>query len=316
MHNMDWDDIRYFLAAYRAGSTSQAARLLGVRHTTVGRRLAGLEAALQAKLFIRTPEGISPTVVATAILAQAEEAERSILAIRRQAGSGDAAVEGKVRLTTSEAFTDYLVRHLPLLRERHPALDLEILSSNRVLDLMRGEADIAVRMAPTSQSELTCRRIGNAGWALYASEAYVQRRGVPDSPTDLSGHEVIGFDESLKGSPGAQWVETHAKAAHIPFRGNSIGAIMRAAVVGMGIAMVPCFLAAAEPGLRRLSPELVATRGIFLVFHPSLAQVARIRAVVAFLVEVAREEAGLLAGEEGLRQGGWVLSDQAAGVAG
>ncbi len=122
---------------------------------------------------------------------------------------------------------------------------------------------------------------------------------MPVPPTDLSGHEVVGFDDSLKGSPGAQWLEAHGKTAHLAFRGNSISAIIRAAVVGMGIAMVPCFLAAAEPGLRRLSPGLVSTRGVWLVFHPSHAQVARVRAVVDFLAEVAREEAGLLAGTGG-----------------
>lgn len=299
MHSMDWDDVRYFLAAYRAGSTSGAARALGVRHTTVGRRLAGLEHALGAVLFIRTPEGIMPTAHATAILAVAEAAEASLVALKQQVGHGDAEIAGKVRVTTSEAFTDYLVRHLPVLQARHSALDVEILSSNRVFDLMRGEADIAVRMMTTSQPDLISRRIGDAGWSLYASEAYVARRGVPMPPTDLSGHDVVGFDDSLKGSPGAQWLEAHGKAAHLAFRGNSISAIMRAAVVGMGIAMLPCFLAAAEPGLRRLSPHLVSTRGIWLVFHPSLAHVARVRAVVDFLAEVAREEAGLLAGTSG-----------------
>lgn len=296
MHSMDWDDVRYFLAAYRTGSTSQAARLLGVRHTTVGRRLADLEASLGAVLFIRTPEGLAPTAHANGVLPMAEAAERSLLALQHQVGSGDAAIEGKVRLTTSEAFSDYLVRHLPALYECHPGLEVEILSSNRVFDLMRGEADIAVRMTTTSQAELTCRRIGNAGWSLYASDAYVARRGVPDPPTDLTDHEVIGFDESLKGSPGAQWLDVHARTAHIAFRGNSISAILRAAVVGMGIAMVPCFLAASEPGLRRLSPHLVTTRGVWLVFHPSLAHVARIRAVVEFLAEVARVDAALLSG--------------------
>ena len=298
MHNMDWDDVRFFLAAYRAGSSNGAARLLAVRHTTVGRRLAGLEEALGARLFIRTPEGITPTALAIAILPLAEEAERSFFAIQRQVGSGDSVVDGKVRLTTSEAFSDYLIRHLPLLRQRHPALAMEILSSNRILDLLRGEADIAVRMTATSQSELTCRRIGNAGWSLYASEAYVARRGIPDPPTDLSNHDVIGFDESLNGSPGAQWVSAHAKAAHIPFRGNSIGAIMSAAAVGIGIAVVPCFLASAEPALRRLSPHLVSTRGIWLVFHPGAAHIARIRVVVDFLAEIVGADSLLLAGTD------------------
>lgn len=297
MHSMDWDDIRVFLAAYRAGSTAQAALALGVRHTTVGRRLAGLEQALGARLFVRTPEGLQPTDVAEAILSLAEEAERQFLAIRRRVAGGDGVIEGKVRLTTSEAFSDFLVRHLPVLHERHPALEVEILSSNRVLDLARGEADIAVRMMAVGQSDLTCRRIGTAAWSLYASESYLARKGVP-SLTDLTGQDVVGFDETLKGSPGAVWLATHASGAHITFRGNSIGSVLRATVVGMGLAMVPCFMAAGEPSLRRIAPDLAVTRGIFVVFHPELGQAARIRAVVEFLAEMAREEAGVLGGTQ------------------
>lgn len=299
MHSMDWDDVRFFLAAYRAGSSNGAARLLGVRHTTVGRRLAVLEQSLDAKLFIRTPEGMSPTAAAIAILPLAEDAERSFLSIQRHAGNSDSVVAGRVRLTTSEAFSDYLVRHLSQLQERYPALTVEILGGNRVFDIARGEADIAVRMTATTQSELICRRVGDAGWSLYASKEYVARCGVPDPSTDLSGHEVIGFDESLAGTPGAQWLNTYGKAAHIPLRGNSLGAVMSAAVVGIGIAMVPCFLAATEPALRRLSPQLVSTRGIWLVFHPSVARIARVRAVIDFVADIIGADAHFLAGTEG-----------------
>lgn len=296
MHSMDWDDIRYFLAAYRAGSTSRAARMLGVRHTTVGRRLAGLEEALGAVLFIRTPEGLAPTSHADAILALAEAAELNLAALPARVGGGDRDVVGMVRLTTSEAFADYLVRHLPELYDRYPGLDVEVLSSNRVFDLARGEADLAVRMTTTTQAELTCRKVGMIAWSLYAADSYVARRGLPDPPTDLAGHEVIGFDDSLKRSPGAEWLAVHARTAHVAFRGNSLGAILRAAGVGMGIAMVPCFMAASEPGLRRVSPHLVTLRGVWLVFHPGLAEVARIRAVAEFIAEIIRREAALLGG--------------------
>lgn len=296
MHSMDWDDIRLFLAAHRAGSTAKAAQALCVQHTTVGRRLARLEAVLGAKLFIRTPAGLRPTEVAAAILPLAEEAERQFLAIRRRISGGDAVIEGKVRLTTSDAFSDFLVQRLPVLHERHPALEVEIHSSNRMLDLAKGEADIAVRMMAAGQSDLTCRRIGTAAWSLYAADSYLARQGGLPSLADLTGQDVVGFDESLNGSPGAIWLATYATKAHVAFRGNSIGAVLRAAVVGMGLAMLPCFLAAAEPSLRRIAPELAVTRGIFVMFHPELGQSARIRAVVEFLAEMVREEAGILEG--------------------
>ena len=298
MHNMNWDDVRVFLASYRACSTSRAAQELGVQHTTVGRRLAALEDALETKLFIRTPQGLQPTETAIAIVPLAEEAERQFLSITRRVADGNGVIDGKVRLTTSEAFSDFLVGHLPTLHKRHPTLEVEILSANRVLDLTRGEADIAVRMMAAGQAHLTCRKIGIAAWSLYATESYLARKGMPSLLDDLTGHDVVAFDETLKGSPGAVWLVNSAGGAHVAFRGNSIGAVMRAAVVGMGLAVVPCFMAAGEPSLRRISPELSITRGIYVVFHPELGQTARIRAVVEFLAEVVNEDAGLLAGTD------------------
>ena len=242
------------------------------------------------------PEGLSPTAAAAAIKPLAEEAERSVRAIEREVGSSDRRVEGQVRLATSEAFSGYIVRHLPRLQALHPGLTVEILTGNRILDLTRGEADVAVRMVPTTQPELICRRVGTVGWSLFASEAYIAMRGVPRSPLDLSGHEVIGFDESLAGSPGARWLETHGKGAHIPLRGNSIGAVIKAAAIGIGLAMVPCYLAAAEPALRRVAPGMLSLREVWLVFQPDSARVARVRAVVDFMAETIAADSAILAG--------------------
>ena len=296
MHSMDWDDIRFFLAIYRSGSSNGAARGLGVQHTTVGRRLTALEAALGTNLFTRTPEGLSPTAAAMEILPLAEAAERSFLAIVRQVGSSDSRIEGQVRLTTSDAFSTYIVRKLPKLRERHPGLTVEILSGNTVFDLSRGEADLAVRMVPTTQPDLICRKVGVAGWSLYASEDYLQRRGKPSSPTELGGHDVIGFDESLAGSPGALWLSQHAKGTHVSLKGNSIGAVVNAAIVGIGLAMVPCYIAASEAALRRVTSEVLSSRDIWLVFHPDAARTARIRIVIDFVAEAISSDAALFAG--------------------
>lgn len=296
MHSMDWDDIRYFLAIYRSGSANGAARALGVQHTTVGRRLVSLEGALGTSLFIRTPEGLSPNPVATGILPLAEAAERSFFAIERQVSSSDGRIEGQVRLTTSEAFSSYIVRHLPALRARYPALTVEIRASNSTLDLGRGEADLAIRMVPTTHPDLICKRVGTAGWSLYAAEAYIARRGLPPSPTELGGHDLIGFDDSLAGAPGAVWLKQHGAGAGVPLRGNSIGAIVHAATLGIGLAMVPCYLAAAEPNLRRVTPDVLSSREIWLVFHPDAARIARVRTVIDFFTQTIGAEVAFLAG--------------------
>lgn len=296
---MDWDDLRFFLAIYRAGSTSGAARALSVQHTTVGRRLSGLEETLGTTLFTRTPTGLVPTPDAEGILMLAEDAERSMTAIERAAHGGDTRIEGVVRLTTSEAFSGYFVRRLAKLYTQHPGLVVEVLSGNRLFDVGRGEADLAVRIAPTTQLDLICRCIGHAGWSLYASENYVERHGALSEGFDFTGHEVIGFDESLKQVPGALWLSDHAGGAQTPMRGNSINAVVNAAVVGIGIAAVPCFLAEPEPTLRRLTPALIGTREIWLVFHPDVKRIARVRRVIDFVADEVAADAELLAGTGG-----------------
>lgn len=297
MHSMDWDDLRIFLAIYRAGSTSGAARALGIQHTTVGRRLTSLEEALGTSLFTRTPSGLVPTADAGAILESAEAAERSMRTIERTLAGASGKLEGVVRLTTSEAFSGYFVRRLAKLHGEHPELVVEVLSGNRVFDLARGEADLAVRIAPTTDPDVTCRCIGKAAWALYASQTYLDRHG-PIVGNDFTGHEIIGFDETMSRVPGALWLAEHARGAQIPMRGNSINAVVNAAVVGMGIAAVPCFLGAAEPTMRRIGPELIGVRDVWVVFHPDTARIARVRRVIDFVTDEVTADRAFLMGEE------------------
>ena len=243
MHSFDWNDLRYFLAVCRAGTLAGAARDLRVRHSTVGRRLEALEQALGVSLFTRTPDGFVLTEAGAGIRPLAEEAERAAVAIERQVAGGDQRIEGAVRLTTSEAFSGFLVRRLAALHERHPDLMVEVLAGNRFFDLTRGEADLALRIAATTQPDLICKRIGSAGWSVYAAAGYLARRGMPASLDDLSGHDVIGFDEIHGPGAGALWLADHAGGAEVVMRGNSIVAVLNAAIVGMGIAILPCFLA-------------------------------------------------------------------------
>ncbi|MGZ5968888.1 MAG: LysR family transcriptional regulator, partial [Polyangiales bacterium] len=209
----DWNDLRYLLAIAKAGTLAGAAREIGVEHTTVGRRLGALETALGVRLFTRGPEGFTPTNAANAILPLAEEIMQRIGAIERRVAGGDERVEGTVKLTTSEALSGYFVKRLGALRELHPSLVVEILSGNRAFDLLRGEADLAVRIRETTEPDLVTRKIGTAGWSLYAAKSYVARKGPLASPEDLRGHDIIGYDPTLAATPGAQWLDGHAEGA-------------------------------------------------------------------------------------------------------
>jgi DNA-binding transcriptional LysR family regulator len=219
-------------------------------------------------------------------------------------------IDGVVRLTASEAFSGFLVRHLAVLHDRYPDLMVEVLSGNRFFDLTRGEADVALRIGETTQPDLICKRIGRAGWSVYAAVTYLARRGLPASLDDLGGHAVIGFDETMSQVPGAVWLESHAGGAEVVLRGNSIVAVLNAAIVGMGIAVLPCFMAEAQPTLQRLSDGVIGSRDIWLVFHQDVGKIARVRTVIDFLAEVVDGELAVLRGDrpEGIE--GLVSSDR------
>lgn len=292
----DWNDLRYLLAIARTGTLTSAARELGVEHTTVGRRLAALEGALGKRLFTRGPDGLVATSAAREILPLAEEIAARVDAIDRRISGEDARIEGIVRVTTSEALSGYLVKQFVALRERHPQLVVEILSGNRAFDLMRGEADLAVRAREVDEPGLVVRKLATAGWSMYASPAYVARKGAPPSPEDLRGHELVGFDKSMGAVPGALWLDEHGEGAQIVMRGNSIVAALNATILALGIAVLPCFIADPESALQRVTPRVLGGRGIFLVAHPDLTKVAKVRTVMDFVVETFERDAKLWSG--------------------
>ena len=297
MHSLDWNDLRYFLAVCRVGTLAGAARELSVRHSTVGRRIEAVEQALGVSLFARTPDGFVPTAAGVEIRPLAEDAERAATAIERRIAGGDKRIEGTVRVTASEAFSGFLVHQLATLRERHPGLMIEVLSGNRSFDLMRGEADLAVRFSKTTQADLLSKRIGMAGWSVYAAKSYIARRGKPTSLDDLSGHDVIGFGDAMSQASPALWLGHRTTGATVVLRGNSIVAVLNAAIVGMGIAVLPCFLADNELNLSRLTDEIIGAAEIWLVYHPDVAKVARVRTVIDFFTEAIGRKAAMLGGE-------------------
>jgi DNA-binding transcriptional LysR family regulator len=226
----------------------------------------------------------------------AEKAERALAGIERLVRGDDRRVEGLVRITTSESMGGFLCTQLTALHAKHPDITVEVLPSDPAFDLTRHTADIAIRTSPTLQPGLIRRRIGCAGWSLYAARSYVEARGAPSPCTSLRGHDIIEYTDSLAHTPGAMWISAHAEGANVVVRTSSIPPAISAALAGLGIAVVPCFLGGTEPALVRLAPDVVGTRDISLVVHPDLARIARVRAVIDFLVESFARHADLLVG--------------------
>lgn len=264
----------------------------------MSRRLGALEGDLQTRLFARGPAGLTLTPAGKDILPVVESIEERISALERCVTGADGRVAGTVRLTIPESGNSYFMQRLPELRGRHPELLIELISDNRPLDIRRGEADIAVRFAANPDQELIVRKAGKAGWSLYASPAYLARKGPLVSTSDVTGHELIGYADLLAMVEGEKWLRSLRPAPGIVMRGNSIAAVARAAAEGVGIAPLPCFAAAAEPGLVRMSPQLIGERDILVVVHPDLVRVARVRATLDFLIELFHREASLWSGTE------------------
>jgi DNA-binding transcriptional LysR family regulator len=290
--DLDWDDLRYFLEAVRAKTLAGAARALGIEHTTIGRRLAALERALGAPLVLRGPEGLRLTPVGERIVPIAEQIERAVGSLRDAVRSDGV----RVRLAVPSGFARLFLPGLAALREAHPQLVLEIVSGARLVELEGSEADLAVRSGPIEDGELIARPLCKTGWSLYAAASYLSQRAAPDNLDDLSGHELIGYHPSLAPMPAAKWLEERAPGATIVLRSREMTDMLAAAQSGVGLALLPCVLADHEPSLQRLTPQVLATRSLSLVYRREMRLSESISAVIDFVFGVIAEHAARIEG--------------------
>jgi len=280
----DWDLYRAFLAVVGEGSLSGAARRLGLSQPTLGRQVAALEAALGVALFTRSPGGLLPTEAALALRPHAEAMAASAAALLRSTAPPDGEA-GVVRITASEVVGGAVLPPiLADLREAHPTIDLELVLSNRNDDLLRREADIAVRMARPTQGALHGRRIGEVEVGLYASAGYIQKHGRPMSLDERHGHTVVGFDQV------PAYAERAVSALPITralFDIRSDSDLAQLAMIQAGVGLGGC----QRPLARRLGLTPVLD-GVFsfpmevwVVMHEDLKSTRRMRIVFDALVE-------------------------------
>ncbi len=270
---MDWDHLRFVLAAGRAGTLAGAARRLGVDQTTVGRRLAAAEAALGTRLFDRVEGRLRPTAAGTAALARAERMERAAAELD---GGGDGG-GGLVRLTAVPLLANrLLVPALPALTAARPGLRLELLAEPRNLSLTRREADLALRLARPEQGGATlARRLGRLDYAVYGPRRVPRRRGAEPLPW-------IGYEEGLAHIPPARWLAA-AEGPRAPLAVQDAETLWQALAAGLGKSLLPCRLADAEPALRRLDPAVALTREVWLLRHADQRGEPAVEAAVAWL---------------------------------
>jgi DNA-binding transcriptional LysR family regulator len=292
---LEWDQLRYMLAIHRGGSMQAAALELRVDRATVLRRLDALETALGARLFERRRDGCTLTKAGLEIIETVRGIELAATSLSARVNGEDKRPEGVVNITVPEFFAaKILCPALLRLNELYPGIAIEISSGHTFLNLAGGEADIALRNRRPDHNSLVARRVGLVGIALYASEAYLEKHGNPRG--NFAGHNMILFDESLRGMPGAAWIEEQLSRAHVLMRSNEILPLVAATRAGAGIGSLPVIAAHGEPGLVPLAPGLIGQPEIFLVTHRDLRSRARVRAVYDFIVRLCTERAAELSG--------------------
>ncbi len=281
----DWTLVRSFLAVLDAGSLSGAARQLGGSQPTIGRHVAQLERQLGTTLFERGGRGLVPTAAAQSIADQARSMDDSAQTIARKVTGLGRDMQGSVRVSASQVVAVHLLPGLlGALRRQMPGVTVDIVASNRMSNLLRREADIAIRMARPQQASLLARRVGRVDIGIYASAEYLSRRPSPRTAQDLLRHELIGFDQDEQIIRGLQGVGVAVTRESFQVRSDDHLVHWQCLLAGLGIGFAATWLAEREPGLRRLLPDLpIPALPVWLAVHREIRSSVRVRAVFDFL---------------------------------
>jgi DNA-binding transcriptional LysR family regulator len=283
----DWDDLRVFLAVARARKVAPAARALGIDTTTIARRIARLEKALDAELFEMGAGERSLTSRGQLLLGHAEAAESAALAAVEQMSGQEHMLSGQVRLSVAEGFgTWVLAPGMGDFNRRHPGIRLDLITASGFLNPSKREADMAVMLARPQRGRLTVRRLGDYRLHLYASPAYLERVGRPGKPADLRGHTLIGYVPEFIFSPELDYLDEVEAGLEANLRSTSIIMQQRMIAEGAGIGVLPDFIGRRDAGLMPLMADRVEiTRSFWLVMHGDMRRLARIAAVADWLRE-------------------------------
>lgn len=297
----DWQLFRTFLAVAREGSLSSAARVLGTTQPTMGRQVAALETSLGVRLFTRSLNGLSPTDAGLRLIPSAEAMAAAAAAAQRSASGEVDEAQGTVRIAASDVVGgEVLPPILATFQARHPGISLELALSNRNEDLLRGDADLAIRMVRPTQGALVAKKIGRLDIALYAHRRYLKKRPMPARLDELRGHALIGYDRD-DAYLGLLDERFGLKLTRDTFAFRSDNELAQIAALRAGFGVGPCQLGIARRD-RNLVPvlhsELMVSLEMWLAMHRDLRGSRRIRLTfdrlamdLAHYAETSRREA-------------------------
>lgn len=285
----DWDLYRYFFAVLQVGSLSAAARQLMTTQSTVSRQIAKLESSLGVSLFTRSPEGLEPTLAALQLLEPVSGMSAAVSTMQRRISQ--VAGAGVLRMTVPEVLgVEVITPLLASFQQQHPGLQLELSIAEHNEDLLRREADLAIRMVAPQQGALLARGLGQSRLSLYAHRDYLTLHGMPHSREELAAHRLIGYDRNL--GLHAHW---QAQGFPLPiealsFRSDCAMARLAALRSGMGIGLCHAALARREPDLVALPTELFGFElGVWVVMHNDQRQQQNLRQLFDYLADALPE---------------------------
>ena len=292
----NWNDLVFFLELARQGRLMPAARRLKVDHTTVSRRISELEKDLAVKLFERKPDGFVLTEDGYRLLAIAEKMEVLGISVVETIRSAPSEVAGKVRLATMEGIASYyLTDKLVEFNTLHPDILIELVTERHLINLTRREADVSISFVPPIGPRLSVRKAGTFRLGLFASPAYLERRGAPGAITDLTAHDFVDYVVDLVAIAKVHWLLDVVEPEHVVFRSTSMAVQQNAVAAGLGIALLPLFSAKTDARLVPVLRDKVSVeRELFISVHEDIQFMGRIRALTRFLTDLFKRDAAFL----------------------
>lgn len=292
----DWNDLVYFLELARQSRLASAARRLRVDHTTVSRRIAELEKSLSAKLFDRKPDGFVLTEHGHRLFAIAERIEQEAFSVPQTLGSDTTTATGRVRVATMEGIgAFFLAQRFAEFAEQDPGILVELVTERHLISLTKREADIFLSFVHPDGQRLVVKKVGSFRLALYASSAYLARRGMPATTADLAAHTFVDYVEDLIAIQPVHWLLDVLEPSNVAFRSSSMHAQQNAVAAGVGIGLLPLFSAKSNPELISvLTDDVKVYRDVFMSVHQDIEFMTRVRLVSRYLSGVFERQHAFL----------------------
>ncbi|MEO8628761.1 MAG: LysR family transcriptional regulator [Pseudolabrys sp.] len=294
-----WDDLRVFLEVARQGSVHSAAKRLKLDHSTVCRRIDKLETHLSLKLLDRTRRGVVVRNEAKSLLKHIREMENHASYFEDVVTRDAAEARQTVRIATMEGIAScYLARRLPALSQFSTKVNIELVSIPQTVDLSRKEADMFISFYNPNSRGLRSALFGKFSLFLYCSPDYLRKHGTPHNLEQLQSHTYVGYIDDLLAIHAVRWLDEVVLSPKMSFQSNSILAQRNAAAEGMGIVLLPTFVAAGVSGLQRILPDQIsARREIWVSVRTEQSHMARIKTVTQFIKHIVNADADFLMGK-------------------